>query len=121
PEGSRQERLLNYLALVGPDAAPDVAEHLTRAPAPLARDLLACLAKLAPTEPPVEAGPYMTHHDPTVRREAVRLLLGFDSTRDMALLTAVRDADERVVYSGLLAAQTVCTPEAAAVIRDRLD
>jgi hypothetical protein len=120
-EASRQERLLGYLALVGPDAAPAVAEHLARAAAPLARDLLACLVKLAPPAPPVEAGPYLTHFDPTLRREAAKLLLGYDATREATIHAAVMDADERVVYCALLAAANGCPAEAAAVIRQRLD
>jgi hypothetical protein len=120
-EGSRQERLFGYLLSVGPDAAPGVAEHLARAAAPLARELLACLGKLAPSEPPVEAGPYLTHFDPSLRREAAKLLLGYESTRDATLLAVVRDADERVVYTGLLAAGTGCTAETAALIRQRVD
>jgi hypothetical protein len=120
-EGSRTERLVGYLLVLGPDAAPLVAEHLTRAAAPLARELLATLVKLAPTSPPVEAGPYLTHFDATVRREAARLLLGYESTREATLLTVLRDADERVLYSGLLAAATGCSVEAAAVIRQRID
>jgi hypothetical protein len=120
-EGSRQERLMSYLISVGPNAAPAVAEHLARAAAPLARELLAGLVKLAPTEPPVEAGPYLTHFDPALRREATKLLLGYESTREATLFTAVRDADERVVYSALLAAGAGCTGEVAAVIRKRID
>src|SRR6478752_2325011 len=117
PEGSRTERLTSYLLALGPDAAPFVAEHLTRAAAPLARELLAALVKLAAPTPPVEAGPYLTHFDATLRREAARLLLGYESTREATLLTVLRDEDERVVYSGLLAAATNCSAEAAAVIR----
>ena len=120
-EGSRMERLMSYLLSLGPDAAPHVAEHLTRAATSLARELLAALVKLAPSSPPVEAGPYLTHFDPAVRREAARLLLGYESTREATLLTALRDADERVVYSGLLAAATGCSAEAAALIRQRID
>jgi hypothetical protein len=121
PEGSRMERLMSYLLLLGPDAATHVAEHLTRAATPLARELLAVLVKLAPPSPPVEAGPYLTHFDPSLRREAAKLLLGYESTREMTLLTVLRDADERVVYSGLLAAATGCSAEAAAVIRQRIE
>ncbi len=112
---------MSYLISVGPDAVPGVAEHLARAAAPLARELLAGLAKLAPPEPPVEAGPYLTHFDPALRREATKLLLGYDTTRETTLLTAVQDADERVVYSALLAAGAGCTAEVAAVIRKRID
>jgi hypothetical protein len=121
PEGSRTERLMSYLLSLGPDAAPFVAEHLTRAAAPLARELLAALVKLAAPMPPVEAGPYLTHFDATLRREAARLLLGYESTRETTLLTVLRDADERVVYIGLLAAATECSAEAAAVIRQRIE
>ena len=70
---------MSYLLSIGPDAAPLVAEHLARAAAPLARELLAALGKLAPPSPPVEAGPYLTHFDPTLRREAAKLLLGYES------------------------------------------
>jgi len=120
-EGSRQARLMSYLISLGPDAAPGMAEHLACAAAPLARELLAGLLKLAPPEPPVEAGAYLTHFDPTLRREATKLLLGYDSTRAATLLTAVLDADERVVYSALLAAGAGCSPEVAAMIRRRID
>jgi hypothetical protein len=51
----------------------------------------------------------------------VKLLLAYDATRPDALLTALRDSDERVVYTGLLAAQSDCSPETAAVIRARID
>jgi hypothetical protein len=120
-EGSRSERLMSYLLSLGPAAAPLVAEHLTRAAAPLARELLAALVKLAPPSPPVEAGPYLTHFDPTIRREAARLLLGYETTREETLLTVLRDPDERVLYGGLLAAATGCSAEAAALIRQRID
>jgi hypothetical protein len=120
-EGSRSERLMSHLLSLGPDATPHVAEHLARAAAPLARDLLTALAKLAPPLPPVEAGPYLTHFDPSLRREAARLLLGYESTREATLLAVLRDSDERVVYSGLLAAAAGCSAEAAAMIRQRID
>ena len=121
PEGSRQERLLSYLVQIGVDAAPAVAEHLGRASSPLARELLICLAKLAPPEPPLEAGPYLNHFDAALRRESAKLLLAYEATREATLLSALRDADERVVYVGLLAAASGCTPELAAIIRQRID
>jgi hypothetical protein len=120
-EGSRQDRLMSYLLSIGAGAAPFVAEHLTRAAAPLARELLAALGKLAPASPPVEAGPYLTHFDPALRREAAKVLLGYESTREETILAALRDADERVVYCGLLAAASGCSAEAAALIRRRID
>jgi hypothetical protein len=121
PEGSRQERLLSYLVQIGTPAASAVATRLTNAAPELARELLVCLGKIAPPVPPPEVQLCREHADPGVRREAVKLLLAYAATREATLLASVRDADERVVYCGLLAAAQGCSAEAAAVIRRRID
>jgi len=71
--------------------------------------------------PPPEVRLCREHADPTVRREAVKLLLGYAVTRDAALLAAVRDPDERVAYCGILAAAQGCPADAATVIQQRID
>jgi hypothetical protein len=121
PEGSRQERLLSYLVQIGTPAAPAVARRLPNAPPELARELLACLAKIAPPEPPAELQACREHADPGVRREAVKLLLTYAATREATLLASVRDPEERVAYCGILAATHGCPAEVAAVIRQRID
>ena len=121
PESSRQERLLSYLVQIGTAAAPAVAMRLTNAPPALARELLICLAKVAPPAPPPEVLLCREHVDPAVRREAVKLLLGYAATRESTLATSVRDRDERVAYCGILAAAHGCPADAAAVIRQRID
>jgi hypothetical protein len=120
-EGSRQERLLSFLVQVGPPAAPMIAVRLGHASPALTRELLACLAKIAPPVPPPEVRLCREHEDPTVRREAVKLLLAYTSTRESALLASVNDPDERVAYIGLLAAAQNCPADVAAVIRERVD
>jgi hypothetical protein len=120
-EGSRQERLLSFLVQVGPPAAPLIAVRLGDAPPALARELLACLAKIAPPVPPPEVRLCREHEDPTVRREAVKLLLAYTATRESALLASVTDPDERVAYIGLVAAAQSCPADAATVIRERVD
>jgi hypothetical protein len=121
PEASLQERLLSYLALLGPDAAPAIAQHLGAATPSLARELMLCLAKLAPPTAPLEAIEFTNHFDPTLRREAVRLLASYPDTRESALMSGVSDTDERVVYTTLVAAQSSCPPAVATVIRQRMD
>jgi hypothetical protein len=121
PEASLQERLLSYLALLGPEAAPAIAQHLGAATPTLARELMLCLAKLAPPTAPLEAVEFTNHFDPALRREAVRLLAAYPDTRETALMNGVSDTDERVVYTALVAAQSGCPPEVAAVIRRRMD
>jgi hypothetical protein len=121
PEGSRQDRLLGFLVQVGPPAAPMIAVRLGRASPALARELLACLAKIAPPVPPPEVRLCREHPDAGVRREAVKLLLAYAATRESTLLASMSDPDERVAYVGLLAAAQSCPADAAAVIRQRVD
>ena len=121
PEGSRQERLLSYLVQIGPPAAPAVAMRLPDAPPELARELLVCLAKIAPPAPPPEVQLCREHPDPAVRREAVKFLLGYAAARETTMLTSVSDPDERVAYCGILAATHGCPADTAAAIRRRID
>ncbi|MFL5618621.1 MAG: hypothetical protein ACJ79A_09535 [Gemmatimonadaceae bacterium] len=121
PEGSRQDRLLAFLVQVGPPAAPMIAVRLGHTTPALARELLACLAKIAPPVPPPEVRLCREHPDAGVRREAVKLLLAYAATREPTLLASMSDPDERVAYVGLLAAAQSCPADAAAVIRRRID
>ena len=121
PEGARRERLVGYLSSLGVAVASAVGEYLPRASPSVARELLVCLAKLAPPELPSEVRAFLTHEDPVLRREAAKLLLAYDETRDSTMSVAVRDDDERVVYVGLLAAQERCSPHVAATVRQRMD
>lgn len=120
-EGTRRERLLSYLLQIGPPAVRAIAVHLDSASPALARDLLVCLGKLAPAAPPPEVRLCREHADPTVRREAVKLLLSYPSTRESALLAAISDSDERVIYCGVVAAAQGCPADAAEVIQRRID
>ncbi len=121
PEGARRERLIGYLSSLGEEVAPRIAARLAQATPSLARELLACLARLAPQTLPMEARAFLTHADPALRREAAKLLLAYDDTRESAMHVAVRDDDERVIHAGLLAAQERCSSLTASTIRQRID
>jgi hypothetical protein len=120
-EGTRQERLLSYLVQIGTSAAPAVAMRLPDASPELARELLICLAKIAPPAPPPEVQLCRQHPDPQVRREAVKFLLGYAVARETTMLASVNDPDERVAYCGIVAATHGCPADMAAVIRRRID
>jgi hypothetical protein len=120
-EGSRQERLLSYLVQIGTSAAAAVAMRLPDASPELARELLICLAKIAPPAPPPEVQLCREHPDPAVRREAVKFLLGYAVARETTILASVNDPDERVAYCGIVAAAQGCPPDTAAAIRRRVD
>ncbi len=121
PDGIRRDRMIALLTSLGPDVAPLIAEQLAGSPSPLAKELLASLGRISPPTLPAKARGFLAHPDPSLRREAVRLLLAYDETREIAMAVAVRDEDERVVYAGLLAAQEKCSPYVAATIRQRMD
>jgi hypothetical protein len=121
PEGVRRDRLVGYLASLGEAAAAPIAAYLPVASPSIVRELLACLAKLAPSAAPSEARAYLTHADAELRREAAKLLIGYDDMRESVMSVAVRDEDERVVYVGLHAAQERCSPHVASTIRQRMD
>lgn len=121
PSGAHQERLIATLVSLGAEAAPAVAAQLSSASPVIARELLAGLKSMAPPKLPTEARPFLTHGDAAVRREAARLLLSYEETREAAMLVAVRDDDTRVVAAGLQAAQERCPPLVASTIRQRVD
>lgn len=121
PEGVRRDLLSEHLLSLGEVAVPTIASRLRRTTPSMVHQLLAILTRLAPRVLPVEAQGLLLHDDPAIRREAARLLLGYDDTRESTVALAVRDNDERVVYVGLLAAQERCSAEVAATIRQRMD
>jgi hypothetical protein len=120
-EGVQRDLLSGHLSSLGEVAVPAIGSRLGRATPSMVRELLAILTQLAPQVLPVEVQGLLMHDDPAIRREAARLLLGYDDTRESTVARAVRDTDERVVYVGLLAAQERCAAAVAATIRYRMD
>jgi len=121
PSGAHHDRLIATLISLGADAAPAVAAQLASAAPPIVCELLAGLKSMAPAKLPGEARSFLAHGDAAVRREAARLLLSYEETRDAAMLVAVRDDDACVVAAGLQAAQERCPPLVASTIRLRVD
>src|SRR5260221_8894564 len=76
---------------------------------------------MAPAKLPGEARSFLAHGDAAVRREAARLLLSYEETRDAAMLVAVRDDDACVVAAGPQAALDAVPPFVVSIIRVSLD
>ena len=109
------------LESLGDETGPEVASRLPISPPQLQRELLALLGRQQVLPEGFSARPYLRHAEPVVRREAVRLLLKDPAARDAAVLAALGDADNRVVFSGLAAAQEHCQAACIDVIRKRVD
>lgn len=99
-----------YVAARIPDAAPLVQ-----------RELLAFLGRLGASPSGFSAAGYLASPDPLVRREAARLMLRDPATREKAVMAALTDADDRVVFVGLTAAQEKIPAGAAELMRQRVD
>ena len=64
---------------------------------------------------------YLASPEPLVRREAARLMLRDPATREKAVMAALTDADDRVVFVGLTAAQEKIPAGATELMRQRVD
>jgi hypothetical protein len=93
-----------------PDAAPVIQ-----------RELLALLGRLSSIPSGFSPRNYLDNADPLVRREAVRILLRDPAGRAETVMQALADADDRVVFAGLTAAQEGCPPAGLDLIRHRVE
>jgi hypothetical protein len=120
-EGKWHDRLVDVVAALGDGAAPTVLVRMRGAPWHLQRDYLAILARL-PTPPRgFDATGFLRHAEASVRREAARLLLRMAEFRDRAMVTALADADDRVVFIAVNAALEHCSGGAARLIMRRIE
>jgi hypothetical protein len=120
-EGRSRERLVDLLVSIGDDAGPYIATRLPTAAATLQRDLLVALGRLATLPAGMEPEGYLMHPESMVRREAVKLFLKNQATRERTMLSALADPDDRTVFLALSAAADGCPKEGLAIIRQRVD
>ncbi|MEA2705432.1 MAG: hypothetical protein QOH22_220, partial [Gemmatimonadaceae bacterium] len=111
----------DLLESLGDGIGSAVAEGITAAAPVVQRELIALIGRLGTTPPNFSASEYVLSPEPLVRREAVRLLLRDPSARDEAVMAALGDADDRVVFVGLTTAQERCPPGAVELIKYRVD
>lgn len=109
------------LESLGDEMGAEVASRLPEASAHLQRELLVVLGRLHELPDGFSARPYMRHAEAVVRREAARILLRDPAARDTTILSAIGDSDNRVVFSGLAAAQEGCQPTCLDLIRRRVE
>jgi len=111
----------DLLESLGDAVGPALSERIPAASPALQRELIALIGRLAVIPAKFSAAAYLLNPDALVRREAVRLLLRDPSGRNEAVMAALSDADDRVVFVGLTAAQEKCPPGAADLIKYRVD
>jgi hypothetical protein len=113
--------LLDLLVTLGPGVGEQCAARLAVGSRTPPRLMLAVLARLAELPAAFSVTPFTAHADPDVRREAFKILLRRPATRELAVCTALADADERLVWSGMTAAMAGCPERAVALLMRRAD
>lgn len=112
-ENSQTRRVvIERLIRLGPDAAPAVIRRLDDERWFVIRNMLALLGEMPVLPPGFDPTKYVTHEDGRVRREALRVLLRGDATRDRAICLGLADSDDHCVRLALTGAARGC-PEAA--------
>ncbi len=119
PSRAIRRKLLDLLALLGPEAATVIAARLPDERWFVVRNMLMLLADLGDQN--VELGTaYARHADGRVRREAIRILVGIPVTRERAICAGLDDGDERVIRVALQAASGRCPLSAVAILQRRV-
>jgi hypothetical protein len=114
-------QLYELLQSFGDEAGPAIAEMVPDTIAAVQRELLVLLGRLTALPTGFSAHSYLGNSDPLVRREAVRLLLRDPAARGEAVMRALEDDDDRVVFAGLTAAQEKCPPPGIDLIKNRIE
>lgn len=96
--------MLSRLVRLGTSVADLAAERLTDPRWFVQRNILAILRELEVWPEGTAVEPFLEHHDPRVRREAVQALAIIPELRDRAIIAALRDSDWKVVRFGIYAA-----------------
>ncbi|MGH7629965.1 MAG: hypothetical protein ACREOF_11420 [Gemmatimonadales bacterium] len=108
--------LLGLLTGFGGAAAARAVARLRNSHWHLQRNLLVLLQRIGswPTDfSPLE---WLSHAEPAVRREALKLALKHDEVRAAALVSALADTDGRVLLLALAAARECCPAEAVVAL-----
>jgi hypothetical protein len=111
----------DLLESLGNDVGPVVSEAIPETSPVVQRELIALIGRLGAMPANFSPREYLVSQEALVRREAVRLLLRDAPARDEAVMAALGDADDRVVFVGLTAAQDKCPPGAVDLIKNRVE
>ncbi|HUF28437.1 MAG TPA: hypothetical protein VMM18_15780 [Gemmatimonadaceae bacterium] len=115
-ERSARWKLLDLLAGLGPAVGPRAVARLEGAEWYVQRNLLMLLGRLPELPEGFSAALFVGHDDPRVRREALKFQLRSPALRESAIMSALEDADPRVIGLALGAAAEACPLPAAPVL-----
>jgi hypothetical protein len=104
--------LITRITALGPGVEPTIIDRLSDERWYVVRNMLGLLGEMPSLPPAFDPTLYLQHRDGRVRREAMRLMLRDEGSRERAIMTGLRDPDDHVVRLALTAAGLRC-PDAA--------
>jgi hypothetical protein len=121
--GSALEMSLVASALtrVGPPVVTRLAGRMPKMRPISLKMCLGVIEKIGHWPPELDLIPYAHHADVSVRRDAIKLLLSVDRTREIGITIGVGDSDEHCVHQAVRAAASGCPPQALRLLMHRAD
>jgi hypothetical protein len=120
-DAKTRNQFYDLLQSLGDAVGVTIVERIPSVPAVVQRELLALLGRLGALPSGFSPRSYLDNDEALVRREAVRLLLRNSAERDEAIMSALSDPDDRVVFAGLTVAQDKCPAAGIELIKQRVD
>ena len=117
----RQAHVITLLANLGGDVGAAAARRLPQAVPDIQALLLGLIGRLGALPEGFAADDWTRNRAPTVRREAIKLLLKQPSRREHGITLGLRDSDDRAVLLALNEASTSCPKSALPIIMNRVD
>jgi len=111
-ERATRRALLDRLKQLGPILGPSLTARLTDERWYVLRNLLTLLEELPALPLGFTVLPWLTHADPRVRLEAVKIGVSSATERDRVITQALSDTDHRVVRLAMIAALQAVPPAA---------
>lgn len=115
-----RSKMLELLARYGEAIGSEIVMRIPGAPWFVQRNLLHLLGLLPKLPPEFSPEICLSHPDPRVRHEGLKLLLRDPGTREAAIAEAVKAPDQPTLRLGLVSAAEGCPPQAVATILGRL-
>ena len=120
-EPRRQGQIITLLVNLGGDVGAAAARRLPQATPDIQALLLGLIGRLGALPAGFAADDWTRNRAPTVRREAIKLLLKEPSRREHGIALGLKDSDDRTVLLALNEASTSCPPSVLPIIMNRVD
>jgi hypothetical protein len=120
-EARRQAHIVTLLTKLGAEVGAAAARRLPQATPEIQALLLGLIGRLDTLPNGFDLDEWTKSRAPTVRREAIKLLLKQPSRREQGIRLGLMDADDRAVLLALNEAAASCPPSVLPIIMSRID